>query len=83
MGGVTIRIDPVMVSVGRTALPMPYLMLLRDLVRINAGRPLPRIPQSAIEAQIRLGAERRAANWLGRGSSTTRHPRAATDVKGG
>ena len=58
MGGVTIRIDPVMISIGATALPMPYVLLLRDLARLNAGRVLPKIPQSFVEAQVRLAAER-------------------------
>ena len=58
MAGV-IRIQPDMMQAGHSWFPVPYVLLLRDLARINAGRTLPRIPQTATEAQVRLAAERR------------------------
>ena len=58
MGGV-FHIQPDMMQAGGRWFPVPYVLLLRDLARINAGRALPRIPQTATEAQVRLAAERR------------------------
>ena len=69
MGGV-IRIQPDMMQAGGRWFPVPYVLLLRDLARINAGQTLPRIPQTATEAQVRLAAERQR-QLLARGAT---HP---------
>ena len=58
MAGV-IRIQPDMMQAGSRWFPVPYVLLLRDLARINAGWTLPRIPQTATEASVRLATERR------------------------
>ena len=53
------RIQPDMLGVGGRWFPLPYVLLLRDLAKINQGQALPRIPQSATEAHVRLASERR------------------------
>ena len=58
MGGV-VRIQPVLLAAGNRLFPLPYVLLLRDLARIDAGRTLPRIPRTAVEAAVRMAAERR------------------------
>ena len=42
----------------RFGIGLPYLALLTDLAQINAGHLLPKIPRTAVEASIRLAAER-------------------------
>ena len=58
MGGV-IRIQPDLVAAGKSLFPLPYVLLLRDLAQINAGRTLPTIPRTFVEAAVRLANERR------------------------
>ena len=58
MGGV-VRIQPVLLAAGNRLFPLPYVLLLRDLARIDAGRALPRVPRTAVEAAVRMAWERR------------------------
>ena len=57
MAGV-IRIQPDMMQAGHSWFPVPYVLLLRDLAGLNAGRMLPRIPRTAVEAAVRMAGER-------------------------
>ena len=58
MGGV-VRIRPDLLAVGKSLFPLPYVLLLRDLAGLDAGRTLPRIPRTAVEAAVRMAGERR------------------------
>ena len=54
MDGVRVRVHPMMVPVGGTAFPAPYLDLLRDLAHL----PRPKLPASPIHAHVLLAVER-------------------------
>mgnify|MGYP001612876150 FL=1 len=58
MGGV-VRIQPDLLAAGNCLFPLPYVLLLRDLAGLNAGGTLSRIPRTAVEAAVRMAAERR------------------------
>ena len=54
MDGVRLRIHPLMVPVGQTAFPAPYVDFLGALARL----PWSRIPSSPVHAEVLLAAER-------------------------
>ena len=43
----------------RFGLGVPYLTLLTDLASVNAGHPFPRLPQTYVQAAVKVASQRR------------------------
>jgi len=43
----------------RFGVDVPYLTLLTDLASVNAGRPFPRLPQTYVQAAVKVASQRR------------------------
>ena len=52
---IRVRIAPLLVPVGKTYFPAPYLDLLRDMTRL----PWPRVPETPVRAILKMLSERR------------------------